>query len=192
MCAIGDCTGRHHHYLKRTPMLSMTSNFGMILKNAWRWINWRQIWKKSAVFCSMWKNNLVQSSLQWSRKSVLGKTYFYIFTSKKIYISAEVQSSMEEMYRDFCDCHRQTPERSHFTEFFQFLQVKSYSEAICESLRSMVNMATGIGRVLYPENYTEEIYLHFIYWKKRSFLIWSRKSWTKNSLSIVLTDCRGS
>ena len=50
--------------LKRTPMLSMTSNFGMILKNAWRWINWRLInawrwinWRlireKSAVFCSI-------------------------------------------------------------------------------------------------------------------------------------------
>ena len=46
-------------------------------------------------------------------------------------------------------------------DFFEFVMVKSYSEAICESIGSIMNMACGMGRVLYPENYVNEIYLRF-------------------------------
>ena len=46
-------------------------------------------------------------------------------------------------------------------DFFEFVMVKSYSEAICESIGSIMNMACGTGRVLYPENYANEIYLRF-------------------------------
>ena len=39
--------------------------------------------------------------------------------------------------------------------------VKSYSEAICESIGSIMNIACGTGRVLYPDNFAKEIYLQF-------------------------------
>ena len=48
-----------------------------------------------------------------------------------------------------------------FIEFFEFVMVKSYLEAICESIGSIMNMACGSGRVLYPENYAKEIFLRF-------------------------------
>ena len=52
-------------------------------------------------------------------------------------------------------------ETSSFIEFFDHLMVKSYSEAICESIGSIMNIACGTRRVLYPDNYAKEIFLRF-------------------------------
>ena len=37
--------------------------------------------------------------------------------------------------------------------------VKTFSEAICESICSIMNMATSSGRILHPSNFAKEIFL---------------------------------
>ena len=51
-----------------------------------------------------------------------------------------------------------------FTEFiylFQHVQVKSYSEAICETVGSVMAIHHGHGRNVHPLNFNKEIYLNF-------------------------------
>ena len=57
--------------------------------------------------------------------------------------------------------HHQTAEATLFIRFFEFVQGKSFSEAICESIGSIMNMATSSGRILHPTNFAKEIFLRF-------------------------------
>ena len=72
-----------------------------------------------------------------------------------------VKISLETVYKDFCENYHENYETSNFIEFFEHVMVKSYSEAICESIGSTMNIACGTGRVLYPDNYAKEIFLRF-------------------------------
>ena len=76
-------------------------------------------------------------------------------------LQESVKLPLETVYKQFWDAHHKEVELSMFIEFFEFVMVKSYSEAICESIGSMMNMACGSGRVLYPDNYAKEIFLRF-------------------------------
>ena len=69
-------------------------------------------------------------------KEFVSKTTAASSTSSKI--------TMEDFYKGFWHQYHDTPEMNSFIEFFEFLQIKSYSEAICESVGSIMNMATGI------------------------------------------------
>ena len=62
--------------------------------------------------------------------------------------STRQEVSMEAFYQDFWKQYQDTPEMEAFIEFFEFLQIKSYSEAICESVGSIMNMATGTFLIL--------------------------------------------
>ena len=55
-----------------------------------------------------------------------------------------VSLPMEDVYKQFYESYHQTNEAS-FIDFFEFVMVKSYSEAICESIGSIMNMACGTG-----------------------------------------------
>ena len=44
-------------------------------------------------------------------------------------------------------------------ELFQFIQTKSYSEAICETVGSIMYIHHGHGRNIHPVNFNKEIYL---------------------------------
>ena len=46
-----------------------------------------------------------------------------------------------------------------FRDFFEFSQSKSYSEALCESIGSIMNQATASGRNMHSENFSKEIFL---------------------------------
>ena len=48
-----------------------------------------------------------------------------------------------------------------FLNFFEFIQSKSYSEAICETIGSMMKIHGGKGRNLLSFNFSKEIYLNF-------------------------------
>ena len=41
------------------------------------------------------------------------------------------------------------------------MQIKTYSEAICETVGSMMKIHRGKGRNLHPVNFSKEIYLYF-------------------------------
>lgn len=50
---------------------------------------------------------------------------------------------MEKFYKSFWNRYNKTTELAAFLELFEFLQIKSYSEAICESIGSIMNMSAG-------------------------------------------------
>ena len=55
---------------------------------------------------------------------------------------------MQSLGRESLDAH------SCFIEFFQFVQIRSMSEAICETVGSIMNIQTGSGRHLQPVNFS--------------------------------------
>lgn len=73
----------------------------------------------------------------------LGYNIFLKEYVPKLKSSNAKATSLEKFYETFWHDFHHTEELEHFIEFFEFLQIKSYSEAICESVGSMMNMATG-------------------------------------------------
>ena len=60
-------------------------------------------------------------------------------------------------YTEFKDVEVATP----FVKLFQHTQVKSYSEAMCETVGSIMKIHGGQGRNLHPANFSKEIFLKF-------------------------------
>ena len=69
--------------------------------------------------------------------------------------------SLEEVYEKFWALHKNTKETELFIALFEFVQGKTFSEVICESICSIMNMATSSGRILHPSNFAKEIFLRF-------------------------------
>ena len=44
-----------------------------------------------------------------------------------------------------------------FAKLFEFVQIRSVSEAFCETVGSVMNNKTGKGRYLQPENLSKEV-----------------------------------
>ena len=47
----------------------------------------------------------------------------------------------------------------NFVGLFLHIQIKSYSEALCETVGSIMKMDHGRGRNIHPVNFNKEIYL---------------------------------
>ena len=58
------------------------------------------------------------------------------------------------------EAHEQD-EYSNFLELFEHIQIKSYSEAIAETVGSIMNIQLGSGRNLHPVNMNKEMFLRF-------------------------------
>ena len=69
--------------------------------------------------------------------------------------------SLEEHYADFYSLSRNVESADQFISFFEKIQLKSFSEAICESIGSIMKISTGKNRNLEPINLSKEIYLCF-------------------------------
>ena len=69
--------------------------------------------------------------------------------------------SLEEVYEKFWAQHKNTKETGRFIAFIEFVQGNTFSEAIYESICSIMNMATSSGRILHPSNFAKEIFLRF-------------------------------
>ena len=90
---------------------------------------------------------------------VTGYNLFMRFSSQQK--SAQNDIRVENIYKKFWLRHNDVAETTTFREFFEFAQGKSYSEAMCESIGSIMNMATANGRNLHPANFGKEIFLRF-------------------------------
>ena len=90
---------------------------------------------------------------------VTGYNLFMRFTSRQK--SAEKNIRVEDVHKLFWLRHKDINETSTFGEFFEFAQGKSYSEAMCKNIGSIMNMATAKGQNLHPANFGKEIFLRF-------------------------------
>ena len=69
-------------------------------------------------------------------------------------------TNLEQIYETFFNVFK-IDETKVFRELFEFVQLKTYSEAICETIGSIMNMAQGKGRNLHPINFSKEIVLRY-------------------------------
>ena len=69
--------------------------------------------------------------------------------------------SLEEVYENFWALHKNTKESGLFIACFEFVHGKTFSEVICESICSIMNMVTSSGPILHPSNFAKEIFLRF-------------------------------
>ena len=69
--------------------------------------------------------------------------------------------SLQEVYEKFWALHKNTKESELFIACFEFVHGKTFSEVICESICSIMNMATSSRPILHPSNFAKEIFLRF-------------------------------
>jgi len=67
----------------------------------------------------------------------------------------------EQVWKGFWETHHAQDFTGPFIDLFEFVQVKTFSEAICETIGSIMNIHRGRGRNLHPVNFTKEMYLRF-------------------------------
>jgi hypothetical protein len=82
------------------------------------------------------------------------------FHSYLQYKEKNIEKSAEKLYKDFYESHfdKETP---LFFELFEFINIKSYSEAYCESVGSLMNICVDKGRNMAPANFSKELILAF-------------------------------
>ena len=69
--------------------------------------------------------------------------------------------SLETIHKSFWESYKDIPQTKLFIEPFKFVQVKSYTEVICESIGSIMNTATASGRNLFPDHFARKVFLRF-------------------------------
>ena len=69
--------------------------------------------------------------------------------------------SVEDIYQLFFQSHCQNEKITYFINFFEFLNIKSYSEAYRESVGSLMNILVNKGRNLSAGNFSKELIFAF-------------------------------
>ena len=69
--------------------------------------------------------------------------------------------TLEKLYKLFYQENKALGSVLSFIRVFQSIQIKSYSEAICETVGSIMKIHGGKGRNPHPVNFAKEIYLKF-------------------------------
>ena len=68
---------------------------------------------------------------------------------------------LERIWEKFYMKYKNVDMYENFVGLFQHVQIKSYSEALCETVGSIMKMHHGRGRNVHPVNFNKEIYLRF-------------------------------
>ena len=68
---------------------------------------------------------------------------------------------MEKTWRLLWEEAKKEQEYSNFIDLFEHIQCKSYSDAIAETVGSIMNIQIGTGRNLHPVNMNKEMFLRF-------------------------------
>ena len=89
------------------------------------------------------------------QKEAVTKTYLVFLHFKQRH-----DKRVEEVYQHF---HNQnnSDENAPFFQLFEFINIKSYSEAYCESVGSLMNICVDKDRNLAPANFSKEIFIAF-------------------------------
>ena len=67
----------------------------------------------------------------------------------------------EEIWYQYYQKYKGNTVTQSFINLYQFVQGKTYSEAICETVGSIMKIHIGRGRNLHPVNFGKEIFLRF-------------------------------
>ena len=69
--------------------------------------------------------------------------------------------SLKDSFHEYVICFGQDPKCSEFIDMFQRLQIKSNSEAVCETIGSVMKLAKGKNRKCAPINFSKEVFLSY-------------------------------
>ena len=83
--------------------------------------------------------------------------YLRLYSSQR---SGTKPSSSENAYKKFCDIV-DFDESKSFRNVYEFVNVRTYSEAICETIGSLMSIAVSNGRNIQPFNLDKELYMRF-------------------------------
>ena len=109
--------------------------------------------KLKAVFDDLSETSREQFDFHSCLPAYIG---FLKFTLEKKQIG---NNSLEKIWKAFWNTVKDQEMYDNFIELFQFIQIKSYSEAICETVGSIMYIHHGCGRNIRPSNLIKEIYL---------------------------------
>ena len=68
--------------------------------------------------------------------------------------------SLEHFYVKFCDKFN-CDETAVFWDLFEYVNVRTYSEALCETIGSLMQLAFSSGRGLHPPNLNKDICIRY-------------------------------
>ena len=92
--------------------------------------------------------------------SFTGYLIYLRFVKRKTSLNPEIKE-LEKLYKLFFQESKNIESIASFIRLFQFIEIKSYSEAICETIGSIMKIHGGRGRNLHPVNFGMDIYLKF-------------------------------
>ena len=75
--------------------------------------------------------------------------------------SCSSDKTLEDVYAKFLDRLGELNIIQEFTDMFETIQIKSFSEAVCESIGSVMKIAKGKGRNCDPVNFSKEMILSY-------------------------------
>ena len=75
--------------------------------------------------------------------------------------SCSSDETLEDVYAKFIDRLGELNIIQEFTDMFETIQIKSFSEAVCESIGSVMKIAKGKGRNCDPVNFSKEMILSY-------------------------------
>ena len=102
--------------------------------------------------------------------------YLRLYSSHR---SGTKPSSSENAYKKYCEIVDYDESKS-FRNLYEFVNVRTYSEAICETIGSLMSIAVSNGRNLQPFNLDKELYMRFNLpplHKIQDFVKFVAKSW---------------
>ena len=70
------------------------------------------------------------------------------------------KNSLEEFYILFCQC-LSLDETKMFCNIFEYINIRTYSEALCETIGSLMVLAFSSGRSLHPPNLNKDIFIRY-------------------------------
>ena len=96
---------------------------------------------------------------RYDRSLLLGGYASFMSLYKELESCTQYQKIYEKWYKDNVAVEDPKESNIHFSDFFECLQVRSSSEAFCETVGSVMNNHIGKGRHLRPVNFNTEICL---------------------------------
>ena len=87
---------------------------------------------------------------------LVGYVYFIQLVKENKHNNPKI--TQEECFKLYWEKYNLDINGAIFIKLYQYIQLKSYSEAICETIGSIMNIARGKGRNLEPVNFSKEVF----------------------------------
>ena len=96
-------------------------------------------------------------------------------------------TTLDKNYKKFCTFYSNIEKTSAFKEFYEHINIRSYSEAVCETIGSIMGISIANGRNLMPIYLHKEVFIRYnlppFHILKQKFIPTVAETWRGRSLS---------